>query len=124
MTNQDWTPPEVVFVERDVVKALASPLSAGAAKGFVFTYDNVLFNGHPYTLTSTVEEAKRKAVRSVYSAMQEYVDLLTEELNDTASIAAAHGWRTARLEQGVVLRSKIEKLLTQYPQPTEASDEE
>lgn len=43
-------------------------------------------------------------------AMDEYIQLLTDELNDIAPFAATHGWQTTRFEKGRELRDRIDEL--------------
>lgn len=43
-------------------------------------------------------------------ALDEYMKLLGEELNETSIIAHNHGWRSKRVEQGELLRKKIAEL--------------
>lgn len=43
-------------------------------------------------------------------AYNEYIDLLSEELNDTAQMAAVHGWKSHRVERGEKIREKINEL--------------
>lgn len=40
----------------------------------------------------------------------EYIDLLHEELAETAQIASVHGWKSSRHLQGVKIRVKIDEL--------------
>lgn len=49
-------------------------------------------------------------LEELINALEEYIALLCEELDETATIAHAHGWRTSRLEEGELLRDKIVKL--------------
>ncbi len=46
----------------------------------------------------------------IVEVLNEYIKLLGEELNDTAQIAAAHGWKSNRIEQGNKLRTKLNDL--------------
>lgn len=41
----------------------------------------------------------------------DYIDLLTAELNETAIMASLHGWKSSRVEEGKVIREKLEKLI-------------
>lgn len=43
-------------------------------------------------------------------ALNDYIKLLGEELDETAGIAAAHGWQSKRIEQGERLRAKLKDL--------------
>ena len=42
--------------------------------------------------------------------LEEYINLLGKEINDTASIAIAHGWQSHRVEEGEKLREEIQIL--------------
>ncbi len=43
-------------------------------------------------------------------ALKEYNKLLSDELDDSASMAFVHGWRSKRVEKGNELRERISKL--------------
>lgn len=43
-------------------------------------------------------------------AQEEYIDLLLNELEETASIAHNHGWRSHLVDEGERVREKINKL--------------
>jgi len=45
-------------------------------------------------------------------ALDEYIELLGDELNELAGLAHVHGWRSGRAEQGKDLRKKIKNLRT------------
>jgi len=40
--------------------------------------------------------------------LKEYINLLGYELNDAVGMASIHGWQSTRVEQGKILRAKIE----------------
>ncbi len=44
------------------------------------------------------------------AALDEYVNLLGEELNEVVPLAHVHGWKTQRFEKGKEMREKIDKL--------------
>lgn len=48
--------------------------------------------------------------------LEEYIELLGDELNSTSVLAWLHGWRSKRVEQGEKLREEIEQLKKQYQQ--------
>jgi len=58
-------------------------------------------------------------VAQLIEAYDEYIKLLTEELNSIVSFASVHGWKTSNYEAGVKCREKIAKLknLTQTTEP-------
>ena len=41
---------------------------------------------------------------------EEFVELLTDELNETVGIAVVHGWKSTRVNKGKVLRDKMKTL--------------
>lgn len=42
--------------------------------------------------------------------LEEYIELLCDEIDELAGIASVHGWESSRYEQGVELRERINKL--------------
>ncbi len=44
------------------------------------------------------------------TAYEVYVKLLRDELNEVVPLAAAHGWKTTRFEQGKEARTKITEI--------------
>lgn len=46
-------------------------------------------------------------------ALDKYIELLVEELNETVSIAATHGWKSSRAEEGERQRNRIAELRRQ-----------
>jgi len=46
-------------------------------------------------------------------ALDKYIELLVEELNETVSMAATHGWKSSRAEEGERLRNRIAELRRQ-----------
>ena len=46
----------------------------------------------------------------IIEALNDYISLLGEELDETAQIAAVHGWQSKRIEQGEKLRAKLKNL--------------
>jgi len=55
--------------------------------------------------------------RALVEAYQEYVKLLGEELKDLVGLAAAHGWRSIRVEDGKAARAKIDAALAAAGEP-------
>ena len=49
-------------------------------------------------------------MQQLIDVYDEYVELLISELSEIVAFAHAHGWRSSRHEQGVVLREKIATL--------------
>ena len=43
-------------------------------------------------------------------ALEQYIDVLVQELNEVVVMAAVHGWRSSRFETGEQLRNKITEL--------------
>ena len=50
-------------------------------------------------------------------AFKEYIYMLGEEMNELASFAYTHGWRSTRYEQGKKMREKILKLEEKLKSP-------
>ena len=49
-------------------------------------------------------------LKEIISTQDDYVKLLTEELDELAIFASAHGWKSTRYGQGKKLREKIMQL--------------
>lgn len=62
----------------------------------------------------TTLHAQRIADKMV-SKQDEYIQLITDELDDAVSIAHAHGWRSHRADEGQKLRDEIANLKTGKP---------
>lgn len=43
-------------------------------------------------------------------ALDKYIELLVEELNETASMASTHGWKSSRVDVGEQMRNRIAEL--------------
>ncbi len=48
--------------------------------------------------------------KELISTMNEYIDLLTSELDEVAPIAALHHWKSTRFKEGEVLRNKMTEI--------------
>jgi len=55
-------------------------------------------------------ERERDKAKELAATLERYAELLGDELNDTISYAASHGWTSHRYREGCVLRDKIAKL--------------
>lgn len=53
------------------------------------------------------------SLKSLIEAYDNYLKLLGEELDELAMMAIMHGWGSKRVEQGKILREKIEKIKTE-----------
>lgn len=53
---------------------------------------------------------KTEALVKLIKAYENYIDLLTDELNEVVSMAAIHGWKSDRAEKGEAARIEIETL--------------
>jgi len=54
---------------------------------------------------------KRKPdYKNLIEAQEKYIKLLQEELDETATIAWVHGWRSHRFESGMLLRRRISSI--------------
>jgi hypothetical protein len=103
--------------ERDeVVKTLSTIhrfIERNHPDGFIdsLTYSQNLerVNDRWYARLSQTEN-ERDEVSKLLKITEQFLDLLGEELHDTAVIASLHGWKSTRIEQGKVLREKIKQL--------------
>lgn len=55
-------------------------------------------------------QVEREVMWLLVAKLEEYIKLLQDELYDVVGIAACHGWRSTRSEQGQRLREEITKL--------------
>lgn len=46
---------------------------------------------------------------AIFQAQEEYIRLLTDELNEVASMMFVHGWKSKRVEKGIEAIQKIEE---------------
>lgn len=46
----------------------------------------------------------------LFTAMEDYIKLLEDELDEVVPLAAVHGWKTKRFEEGEKLRGVIEEM--------------
>ena len=60
--------------------------------------------------TKTAERARLDALVGLVSKLDEYIKCMGEELNDTATLAGIHGWRSTRVAEGRKLRREIAAL--------------
>lgn len=47
---------------------------------------------------------------ALIAALEEYIRLLGNEIEDSVGFLHAHGWESSRIKQGKACRAKIEKL--------------
>lgn len=55
-------------------------------------------------------EEKTQLLVELIKAYEDYINLLSDELNDCVPIAHVHGWRSSRADQGQAARDKIENI--------------
>jgi len=60
--------------------------------------------------TKTAERARLDALVGLVAKLDEYITVMGKELNDTAILAANHGWRSTRYALGEQLRREIDAL--------------
>ncbi len=60
--------------------------------------------------TKTANRARLDALVGLVARLDEYIAVMGEELNDTATLAVIHGWRSTRVAQGRKLRREIAAL--------------
>ena len=65
---------------------------------------------HFYLQARKVEKEEIKRLKEIISTQDDYVKLLTEELDELAIFASVHGWKSTRYGQGKKLREKIIQL--------------
>ena len=56
-------------------------------------------------------EARQQAFQESKAVYEPYIKLLCDELNETVSFAASHGWKSTRYAEGVNCRKVIEDLI-------------
>ena len=57
---------------------------------------------------------EREKAKKLVEALNEYIVLLGEELDEVMGFVNAHQWESTRFEQGKILREKIKQSLTEY----------
>jgi len=108
MTNQDWTPPDVVWIDKETLVAIQDCKSTTG--GYVGIPDaselDVELGDTLYTLTTTAEANTRKSVREALERVKQMESIRSDTNNP-------------------FLTNYIDQLLTQYqePQSTEANDD-
>jgi len=62
--------------------------------------------------SAIVETLGNKLEKAIELAkiQEEYINLLGEELNELATLAHTHGWKSSRIEKGKKLRQKIKEI--------------
>ena len=60
--------------------------------------------------TKTANRARLDALVGLVAKLDEYIAVLGDELNDTATIAVFHGWKSKRYDEGVKMRKEIDAL--------------
>jgi len=60
--------------------------------------------------TKTAERARLDALVGLVAKLDEYIAVMGDELNDTATLAVIHGWRSTRVAEGRKLRREIATL--------------
>jgi len=53
---------------------------------------------------------KVEKLTELVQALEEYITLLGKELDEVIPMAAVHGWKSSRYEEGKVARRKIQRL--------------
>jgi len=57
---------------------------------------------------------EREMANNLLGALNEYIVLLGEELDEVMGFVNAHQWKSTRFEQGKILREKIKQSLNEY----------
>jgi len=73
--------------------------------------------------TKTAERARLDALVGLVAKLDEYIAVMGEELNDTATLAVIHGWRSTRVAKGRKLRREIATLRRKANAKNEARHE-
>ena len=63
----------------------------------------------------TDKQYTAEKMREIVEAYDEYVALLSEEINGLVGLASVHGWQSLRVEAGKAARAKIMVALRRYP---------
>jgi hypothetical protein len=86
---------------------------------------NAMHRSHGTSYGSQLDETDEIVVDDTYQAIlklfkremlrliglyEEYIALLGKEIDETATIASIHGWKSSRYEQGKEMREKIAEL--------------
>lgn len=72
------------------------------------TVSKVLFDVYPDEMQELCNLLDKRG--KIIQALEEYIELLSMELNEVAPLARAHGWSSDRYEAGSVARKKIQDL--------------
>ena len=97
---------EIRFAADDYQKKLNSAGSAGIAAEYGF------IAGANWMLQK-LKQCNVSGSLPLVEALDKYIELLVEELNETVSIAATHGWKSSRAEEGERQRNRIAELRRQ-----------
>ena len=64
-------------------------------------------------------KAENKRLTKLVAKLEEYQELLSEELSETSGLAFAHGWRSSRVKTGEKLREEISALKVRFEDKSE-----
>jgi hypothetical protein len=64
---------------------------------------------------------EREKAKKLIGALNEYIVLLGEELDEVMGFVNAHQWKSTRFEKGEELRQKIKQTLNEYDTATKES---
>jgi hypothetical protein len=65
-----------------------------------------------WTDTTQTEYLRADKVRELVDEFEKYIELLCNDLNETVSLAAHHGWKSTKFEAGKEARERIAKTQT------------
>lgn len=107
--NQNDPPEEMVNMSPSFIRALYALLDAQIAEDNKSVVELEAESEARKELINRLTDAglKYKTLLNVY---KEYTKLLTDELNEIAHMAAAHGWKSHRFSEGEMYRAKIQAL--------------
>jgi hypothetical protein len=77
---------------------------------FDYTCDSFIESCDGLWVPAPDYDALKSKSDELIAALEEYNNLLGDELSETVSYAAPHGWQSSRYEKGKELRERIEQL--------------
>jgi hypothetical protein len=76
----------------------------GGYDDYVEEYDKIINN-----LKSRLLSLNKEVVDDIISAYDDYIKVLSDEIQSSASYLAVHGWKSTRVEAGRLARERIER---------------
>lgn len=63
---------------------------------------------------ASCEQEHREVIEKIFGLYDNYISLLSEEIESMSGIALVHGWKSTRIKQGEYYRKQIESLKASY----------